>query len=95
MQKPEKNIIKDKRCCFVCLKGGHISKNCASKIQCYKCSKRHIAFCDFEQNKNNKVYSQPSCNFTSPANKVLLQTAIVTVENDSFQYEARMLFDNG
>ena len=27
-----KNIIKDKRHCFVCLKGGHISKNCTSKI---------------------------------------------------------------
>ena len=70
-----KNIIKAKRRCFVCLKGGHISKNCTRKIQCYKYSKRHhIALCDFEQNKNDKVHSQinndcneTSCNFISPA----------------------------
>ena len=43
--KTRKNIIKNKRRCFVCLKGGHISKNCTNKIQYYKCSKRHhIAF---------------------------------------------------
>ena len=66
-------------------------------------SKRHhIALCDFEQNEKGKVYSQinndcneTSCNFISPANKVLLQTAIVTVENNSFQYRARTLSDNG
>ena len=78
-----KNIIKDKRCCFVSLRGGYISKNCRRKIRCYKCSKRHhIALSDFEQNKNDKVHSQinndgneTSCNFISPVNKVLLQTA--------------------
>ena len=98
-----KNIIKDKRCCFVCLKGEHISKNSTSKIQCYECSKRHHnGPWDFEQSKNDKVHSQinndcneTGCNFISPANKVLLQTAIATIENDSFQYRARMLFDNG
>ena len=42
-----KNILKDKRRCFFCLKGGHISKNCTSQIRCYRCSKRHhLALCD-------------------------------------------------
>ena len=86
--------IKDKRCCFVCLKSGRTSKNCTSKIQGYKCFKRtHIALCDFEQNENDKAYSQISndCNqtcynFIFPVNKVLLQTTIASAENDSFQY---------
>ena len=64
-------------------------------------SRRHGALCDFEKNKNDKLLSQvnndcnESCNFISPVNKVLLQTTIPTVENDSFQYYARVLFDNG
>ena len=95
----QKNI---KRRCFVCVNGGHISKNCTCKIQCYKCSKRHhIALCDIEQNRKDKVHSQinnhcheTSFNFISPASKVLLQTAIATIENDGFQYRTRILFDN-
>ena len=90
--------IKDKKCRLACLKGIHISKNCTNKIQCYKCSKRHnIALCDFEQNKNNKVPSQindsneTSYNFIS----LILQTAIATVGNDSFQYHATISFNNG
>ena len=53
--------------------------------------RHHIALCDFAQNKNDKVYSQINnhCNETSynlifPVSKVLLQTAIASVENDSF-----------
>ena len=52
--------------------------------------------------ENDKAYSQinddckeTSCNFIFPVNKVLLQTTTETVENDSFQYHARILFDNG
>ena len=32
--------------CFVCLKKGHVSKNCDSKYKCNKCSSRHhISIC--------------------------------------------------
>ena len=34
-------------------------------------------------------------NFIFPVNKVLLQTTIASVENDSFQYPAWILFKNG
>ena len=99
----EKILIKIKVVFSLLLKGGHIFKNCTSKIQSYKCSKRHhIALCAFEQNKNDKVHSQinndcneTSCNFISLANIVLLQIAFATKENDSFQYRAKILFDNG
>ena len=33
-------------------------------------------------------------NFISPVKKVMLQTAISTVENDSFQYHATISLDN-
>ena len=62
-----KNIIK-KRCCFIFLKDGHSSKNCTNKIKWYKRSKRHhIALCDIEQNKNEKLPFQinNNCNETS------------------------------
>ena len=43
----------------------------------------------------NPDCNETSCNFISSANKVLLQTAIATVEKDSFEFLARILFDNG
>ena len=42
----------------------------------------------------NNDCNETSCNFISPANKVLLQTVVATVENDSFQYHISILFDN-
>ena len=52
-------------------------------------SKRNVALCDFEKNKNDKLLSQinnncneTSCNFISPENNVLLQSTITAVENE-------------
>ena len=36
-------IIKGQGRCFVCLKKGHLSRNCTSKIKCYFCKQRHHA----------------------------------------------------
>ncbi|XP_057297390.1 uncharacterized protein LOC130627797 [Hydractinia symbiolongicarpus] len=42
-----KNVLRDKKRCFVCLKGGHLAKSCYSKISCLKCSGRHhVVICD-------------------------------------------------
>ena len=53
-------------------------------------SKRNVALCDFEKNKNDKLLSQinnncneTSCNFISPENNVLLQTTITAVSADN------------
>ena len=100
-----KNILKDKRRCFVCLKGGHISKQCTTKIECYKCSKRHhVALCEFNNENKKDDKNTPkkddnktdtNVNFNSPSESVLLETARVTVENNNLKYRARVLFDNG
>lgn len=36
-----KNLIKEKKCCFKCLKPNHQSKSCKVKISCAWCSNRH------------------------------------------------------
>ena len=89
-----RNILKEKKRCFVCLKAGHISKNCSSKMNCYNCSKQHhVGICHFEKIDSNTQVSEnntPSnsdstkeetnVNFSSPSNAVLLQTVISNVE---------------
>ena len=38
-----KKIIRDTKRCFICLKQGHLSSQCKSKLSCFKCSERHHA----------------------------------------------------
>ena len=38
-----KKILREKRRCFVCLKGNHLSRQCASRSKCYHCNGRHHA----------------------------------------------------
>lgn len=43
----KKKILSDKKACFVCLKSGHLSKNCCAKVMCTSCGKRHYGImCD-------------------------------------------------
>ena len=74
-----------------------------------KCSKQHrITICHFEKIDNNtQVFAyytfsnddstreEPSANFNSPLNTVLLQTTIATAENEKIQCKVRFLFDGG
>ena len=67
-----RNILKEKKRCFVCLKAGHISKNCLSKMNCYNCSKQHhVAICHFEKIESNTQVSEN--NTPSNSTKVILQ----------------------
>src|SRR3982751_3632993 len=34
-------IISDSKKCFVCFRGGHISKNCKASVKCFICNGRH------------------------------------------------------
>ena len=36
-----KKVIRDKKRCFLCLRGGHLSRNCGSNSKCYRCHGRH------------------------------------------------------
>ena len=94
-----RNILKEKKRCFVCLKAGHISKNCLSKMNCYNCSKQHhVAICHFDKidsntqvsenntpSNNDSTKEETNVNFSSPSNTVLLQTVIFNVESYSGQ----------
>ena len=41
-----KKIIREKRRCFVCLRGGHISRDCRSTSKCFRCQgKHHVSIC--------------------------------------------------
>ena len=74
-----KSIVRTSKRCFVCLKGSHLPKDCCSKINCFKCSKRHhIALCNSEESG----YSSNSSSVTNIAGvddntNILLQTTKV------------------
>ena len=36
-----KQAIKRSGCCFICLRKGHISRECRSKMKCSKCNGKH------------------------------------------------------
>ncbi|GFX71478.1 DUF5641 domain-containing protein [Trichonephila clavipes] len=38
-------IMKEKNCCFACLKSNHTAKNCKSKVQCLFCGRKHYIVC--------------------------------------------------
>ena len=42
-----KNILRNKSRCFVCLRSGHVGRNCKSKLKCHRCNGRHhISICE-------------------------------------------------
>ncbi|XP_047133085.1 uncharacterized protein LOC101238207 [Hydra vulgaris] len=97
-----RNILRDKRRCFNCLKLGHMSKDCRSRISCYECSgKHHVSMCfkkfplhiDDSKESNNKLTSVATTEALKSKN-VLLQTAMVTVKNKDKTLRCRLLFDS-
>lgn len=50
----EKNIVRRGNLFCVCLKGCHLTKDCCSKIKCFKCSKcHHLVLCDLEESSQS------------------------------------------
>ncbi|XP_065679841.1 uncharacterized protein LOC136094152 [Hydra vulgaris] len=90
-----KRIICEKHLCFKCLGSGHISKNCTSRIKCFKCgNQHHIALCLEKQNSYLQKGEQTA--ISSHNNQsILLQTASTDVFdiNDRL-HNCRILFDN-
>ena len=81
--------------CFICLKKGHVSKNCKSSYKCFKCQNRHhISICE-DDNKNG---DQTIITFTNKVNNnILLQTAKGKVSSVGINKycDVRILFDSG
>ena len=57
-----KDILRKEGRCFICLKRGHLSRNCESRYSCIKCTgKHHISICD-KQNHNTGISRQEAGN---------------------------------
>ncbi|XP_057317064.1 uncharacterized protein LOC130660127 [Hydractinia symbiolongicarpus] len=76
-----KNVLRDKKRCFVCLKGGHLAKSCYSKISCLKCSGRHhVAICDKKRDVDQGRRDKDGTEQEKPEN-VAGATSLVTSSN--------------
>jgi len=69
-----KEFLKINRCCFVCLKKGHLSKNCDKSKPCFFCksSTHNSAICE---NKKDRKY-ESATNFVSEYSTIILQTVV-------------------
>lgn len=67
--KERKNILKRQGRCFVCLKKGHLSRDCKSNIQCFVCKQRHHAsVCESRGQSAPIVFSHPTQQYQSSPN---------------------------
>eukprot|EP00794_Sanderia_malayensis_P015519 gene15519-biopygen11979 len=95
-----KELLKNTRRCFLCMKIGHTAKRCQSTIKCRNCGKRHnTAICEGEKHEEVKAKEEEST--STMASKVregvLLQTAqaIVYGDDKTKKTKINILFDGG
>ena len=92
-----KEFLKSAKRCFLCLKEGHLSRNCQTKRTCYYCKGFHnSSVC--ETRATQRLPGNPqSTNLVNNKYFVLLQTADVILFNDFIKKEVRIkaLFDGG
>ena len=93
-----RTILRKYARCFICLKKGHISRDCKSEYKCHKCSNRHhISLCDGDHEKNDEPVNESHTNFNGNKNNILLQTAIgqvASVGSDRY-VSAKIMLDSG
>ena len=93
-----KAILREKGKCFRCLRSGHLSSRCSSRIKCFNCSKtHHAAVCEGERTQTTPEVTSSMHTSSSSSASVLLQTARAPVftENKQEQRISRILFDGG
>ncbi|GFY60005.1 pro-Pol polyprotein [Trichonephila inaurata madagascariensis] len=99
----KQEILKNKRCCFTCLKFGHQSKVCKSNVQCLLCNKRHWALMCPELPSNKMRVKTPdleekrdvTLSNHCAAEEVLLQTLQVNIKAGGKTRRIRALIDSG
>ena len=100
-----KQVLRNKGRCYLCLKSGHLSRNCRSPVKCFKCQgAHHVAICDsFEHAVSGpeQVENVPNVSTSLYVDQyrgsVLLQTAtaeVVRPDNDSNPLNVRLIFDS-
>ena len=98
-----KQVLRNKGRCYLCLKSGHLSRNCKSPVKCFKCQgAHHVAICDsFEHAVSGpeQVENVPNVSTSLYVDQyrgsVLLQTAtaeVVRPDNDSNPLNVRLIF---
>ncbi|GFY54489.1 DUF1758 domain-containing protein [Trichonephila inaurata madagascariensis] len=98
----KQEILKNKRCCFTCLKFGHQSKVCKSNVQCLLCNKRYWALMCPELPSNKMRVKTPDLvekRDVSLSNhcaaKVFLQTLQVNIKAGGKTRRVRAFIDSG
>ena len=99
--KARRAFLRNKGRCFLCLRFGHVVRNCQSKHYCFKCSgKHHISICEQKnETSGNTLPANVSSNvFTNKkSTTTFLQTAqarFANVYTRLFQ-QGRVIFDSG
>ena len=95
-----KFILKKSGRCFMCLKQGHIVRNCPEKMKCFICTRRHhMSICDFETTGVDESSTNVASGYlkVNHINSVLLQTARASVLSTDEKHSSnlRILFDSG
>ena len=99
-----REILKKQARCFNCLRrGGHLARNCDTKIQCFKCSGRHhLAVCNSSMADSSNIPSRATASpalHISSGMHVFSQTAQVNVsipgKELSHSLTVRAIFDTG
>ena len=105
-----KSILRKKSKCFLCLRDGHVLRNCTQSFTCFKCEGiHHISICD--EKKRTRDHSSKNIQKQSPGTaeietktnlnyapcNVLLQTAVANVylSDNSESRTFRLLFHSG
>ncbi|GFY19652.1 DUF1758 domain-containing protein [Trichonephila clavipes] len=95
--------MKEKICCFACLKPNHRAKNCKSKVQCVFCGRKHYIVCcpEFKQKLDAIAEcKQESCesstlSSTCISGRIFLQTLVVAFQHEGKKFHLRALIDTG
>ena len=90
------SILRKYAKCFICLKSGHVSRNCTSKYSCNKCDKRHhISIC--KKDSNNDDHGTTHTTHSNISSDILLQTAKCFISNLEEEKGGltRLMFDSG
>ena len=105
-----RDILRQNGRCFICMRSGHLARDCRSQFGCFKCKgKHHSAICDSyktpteTQRTAASTTAEPKAQTTtnmhiSSKTSVLLQTARAEISspvNDAKKAVVRIVFDSG
>ncbi len=68
-----RQILSKQGRCFICLKNGHLSRNCSSQIKCYDCKQRHHSSICKSFNRGQDYEATPEKEVKSSTTEVVSQ----------------------